>query len=151
MLQDKKYNTNDLFAVVCKNQNPEHNQIAICHLSPDNTVLSMYEITGTKSYAISREPVSTEEAMKIVVDYYTQKTNSEVSITNVPTVINRYAKLTIFDFLFANGKYASSRKLLSEKPKYTNLTSDKLPKLVIELTEEMRKNEPKFTDDEPTL
>lgn len=154
MLQDKKYNTKeDIFAVVCKHENPHHNLISLCNLSKDNTVLSMFENTGAKNYAISREPIARDEAMEIVVNYFKNRTEAkDVIVTDMATVASRYAKLSIFDFLFANGKNVSSRKLLAEKPKYTkDLTIEELIKRATEFTEEARKDEPMFTDDEPTL
>lgn len=154
MISDKKYNTKeDIFAVVCKNENPEHSLIALCHLSGDNTVLTMFENTGAKTYAINREPVTKDEAMSAVINYYKGRTGAkEVSVTDMQTVTNRYAKLSIFDFLFANGKNETSRKLLAEKKKYTkDLNIEELVKRATEFTDEIRKNEPKFTEDEPTL
>lgn len=154
MISDKKYNTKeDIFAVVCKAENPHHNLVSLCNLSKDHTVLTMFENTGAKNYAISRGPIEKEQAMQKVMEYYKNRTEAkEVIITDMATVANRYAKLTIFDFLFANGKNPTSRKLLSEKGKYTkDLSLEELVKRANEFTEEARKGEPKFTNDEPTL
>ncbi len=154
MISNKTYNTKeDIFAVVCKTENPHHNLISLCHLSPDNTVLTMFENTGAKNYALSRTPIEKDEALKKVIAYYQDRTEAQsVVITDMATVANRYAKLSIFDFLLANGKNPSSRKLLSEKAKYTkDLNMEELIKRANEFTEEARKDEPKFTDNEPTL
>lgn len=151
---EKKYNLEkDIFVVVCKTEDPECSLITPCHLSPDNTALLMFEHSGTRNYAISRVPIEREEAIEKTVNYYKNRTQAkEVTVTDMATVANRYAKLSIFDYLFANGKNVSSRKLSAEKPKYTkDLTQEELVKRALEFTEEMRKDEPKFTDDEPTL
>lgn len=153
-IMERKYNLEkDIFVVVCKTEDPECSLIAPCHLSADNTVLTMFEHSGAKNYAISRIPTEREEAMAKTIEYYKNRTEAkEVIVTDMATVANRYAKLSIFDYLFANGKNVSSRKLSSEKPKYTkDLTQEELVKRASEFTEEMRKDEPKFTDDEPTL
>ncbi len=151
---ERKFNLEkEIFVVVCKTEDPECSLITPCHLSPDNTVLTMFEHNGAKNYAISRTPIEREEAMEKTVEYYRNRTKAkEVIVSDMATVAGRYAKLSIFDYLFANGKNVSSRKLSTEKPKYTkDLTMEELVKRASEFTEEIRKDEPKFTDDEPTL